>query len=116
MNKPAISVFPAEYDFTEATYMPETYSQLIHLLADSIMPIEMRNAEDFGIWRMTQPSQSFSFTQVRGHGVIEVYGRPVAAWWHRWRGLRPYNWLSGMRDRISRLDRRYQPSGSGREE
>jgi hypothetical protein len=102
LGKPAASLYPAEYDWAQASYMPDSYEALLEWLdvAVSTEPCQ-RGASDFAIWRMTRPSEEFSLTSLSSSGLIKFQGRDLAAWWHRYRGAAWYQRLSRVRDRVA---------------
>ena len=103
MRRPAISLFPAEFDFSGCTYMPEGYGDLLAMLAGELPTISVDRARTFGVWRMTQPNEAFIFTSRTAQNQIVVDGKPVGPWWHRWRDRPGYRGAADILSAIRRL-------------
>jgi hypothetical protein len=103
MRRPAISLFPAEFDFAECTYMPVNYDALLDMLAGDPPPISVDRARTYGVWRMTRPNEDFVFTGRSEHGQILVDGKPIGPWWQRWRNKTGYREASEILSVVRRL-------------
>lgn len=103
MRRPAISLFPAEFDFAKCTYMPINYDALLDILAGDPATISVDRARTYGVWRMTRPNEDFVFTARSEHGQILVDGKPVGPWWQRWRNKTGYREAAEILSGIRRL-------------